>query len=150
MPGLPKLEIDTDRGANTCFGCGQENPLGLKLTFRLEGETTRSEYIPEKRFEGWPGILHGGIVSLILDEAVSHAASLAGRNTVTAKLAVKFLKPTPVGQPLVISAIITRNTRRLVEAIARINLKDGTLTAEASALMYVVSPNTTQREAAHV
>ena len=54
-----------------CFGCGQKNPIGLKLMFKLDGKMARAEFTPRDDFQGWPGVLHGGIIAMILDEAAS-------------------------------------------------------------------------------
>ncbi len=150
MVGMPQIQIDTDMSASACFGCGQNNPIGLKLTFRKEGEAVRAEFTPQQQFQGWPGIVHGGVIACILDEAMTYAARFAGRSCVTARMAVKFLKPAPLEQPLIITSFVTRNTRRLIEAIARITLKDGTVIAESSAVQYVVESETgTKQEPAH-
>jgi acyl-coenzyme A thioesterase PaaI-like protein len=57
-----------------CFACGLENEFGLKLTFYADGEGgATGEYIIPKRFEGYPGVAHGGIVSTMMDEALVRA-----------------------------------------------------------------------------
>lgn len=146
---LPRLEINTDMSADNCFGCGQNNPVGLKLQFRRDGGTARAEFTPASQFQGWPGITHGGILACILDEAVTYAARFAGRNCVTAKMVIKFIKPAPLGQTLVVISSLTRNTRRLIETIARITLRDGTVIAEGSAVQYVLnSENSSKTEPA--
>lgn len=121
-----------------CFACGQENPAGLRLSFRREGERVKTEFTPGELHQGWPGIVHGGIINTLLDEAMAYAPFFQGLNCVTAKMEVRIRNATLVGQQLFISSGITRKRRRLIETEARITLEDGTPVAEAKATMYIV------------
>ena len=58
---MPKTAEVKPLEANTCFGCGEDNPIGLKLNFEWDGTTAKTTLIPRKEFEGWPGIIHGRI-----------------------------------------------------------------------------------------
>ena len=122
-----------------CFACGQENPIGLKLRFRSDGETVRAEFTPGELHQGWPGIVHGGIINTLLDEAMVYAPFFHGIHCVTAKMEVRIRQPVLVGQQLFISSIIARKTRRLIETEANIVLEDGTTVAEGKATMFVVN-----------
>jgi len=126
-------------GANKCFACGQENPIGLKLGFRCQEGRAETEFIPGELYQGWPGIVHGGILYTLLDEAMGYAVYPLGVNCVTATSEVRFKTPAPVGELLLITARVTRKRKRLIEARASITLKDGTTVAECKALMYVIS-----------
>lgn len=139
MVALPQVSINTDMNG-LCFGCGQGNAIGLKLSFRCDGNVVFSELTCGEQYQGWPGIVHGGIIACILDEAISHAAHFNGKSCITAKMEVRFKNPAPVGEPLFITSRLIRNTRKLIEATAKITLKDGTTVAEGSALQYVVKP----------
>jgi len=121
-----------------CIVCGQENPIGLKLTFRQEGDMVMTEFTPSELHQGWPEIVHGGVLSLLLDEATIYVPRLIGLNCVTAKSEVRLRQPVRVGQRLFITARLTRQTRKLIEAEGRILLADGTTVAEGKALMYIV------------
>ena len=135
---LPKLSIDpTD--IDMCFVCGRNNPIGLKVKFRLEGNKAVAEFTPTEFHQGWKGVVHGGIIQTLLDEGMSWAAIFAGLVTVSAKMEIRWKRPANVGEMLLISSSLTRNTRRLVEAEAIVSLKDGTVVAEANGLMYVVT-----------
>jgi uncharacterized protein (TIGR00369 family) len=138
MPNLPQISIDTDLRDSLCFGCGQNNTIGLKLRFQWDGRTARTEFIPGKQYQGWLGVVHGGILTSMLDEAVSHAARFQGMNCLTAKMQIKFIRPALVDEPLIITASITRNTRRLIESKATISLPDGTQVAEGIAKQFVI------------
>jgi len=109
-----------------CFARGQENPIGLRLIFRREGETVRTKCTPGELHQGWPAIVHGGIINTILDEAMSYVPFFQGLNNVTAKMEVRLRNAAQVGQQLFISSRITEKTRNFVEAKAKTALEDGT------------------------
>jgi len=93
----------TDAGSrfHECFGCGPNHDIGLRVrNFRGRGEVLSPIIIPQ-RFEGPPGGAHGGIVAAYLDEVLAGAAvHRTGRMYVTGELSVRYVKPTPLGRPL--------------------------------------------------
>lgn len=129
----------TRDGPKKCFGCGEENPLGLKLKFLCDGDTVSTEFIPSDYHQGWPGFVHGGILFTVLDEAMGYTFFSQGMNGVTAKMEVRFRQLVPIGKPVLISAAITKRTKRLIETKATATLDDGVVAAEAKAVMYVVA-----------
>ena len=136
MPSRDKIERQlTDK----CFGCGQQNPMGLKLRFRTEGNSVKADFIPASTYEGYPGYLHGGITCAILDEAMGWAAYglSSGALAITAKAEIKFRRPLLIGEPLTVAASITRRSTRHLWTEATIKRKDGKLAAEASAIMVI-------------
>jgi uncharacterized protein (TIGR00369 family) len=136
---MPHKEKIRRQLTDHCFGCGEKNPIGLRLRFRSEGSTVRTEFAATDLYEGYPGYLHGGILCAILDEAMGWAAYRLSGGTlgVTAKVHVRFRRPAHVGQPLSVSASITRKTKRRIWTRAAISRKDGTVVAEGSATMVV-------------
>jgi len=144
MTNWPQISIDTDRGYSQCFGCGQDNPIGLKLSFQWDGKSARAEFTPTEFYQGWPGLVHGGIIICMLDEAMAYAALFEGMNCVTAEMRIKLSRPASVGEPLVITSSVTKKTRKLVESRATVSLKDGTPIAEGKATQFVV--NSSDRE----
>lgn len=122
-----KLEDD-----NYCFACGKENPIGLKLNFEIdrESETIKTEFIPTKPYQGYKDIVHGGIISTILDEAMVKLAIGLGMNAVTATMNIKFRKPLLVGEKIIVTAKIESEVRRLIGASAQAIKDDGTIIAE--------------------
>ena len=122
-----------------CFICGLENPVGLKLRIFQTGpgeiETT---YTAPQHFQGYPGVLHGGIVATILDE-ISGRAQMgdpsAPRFMFTAKLEVKYRKNVPIGKPLKIIGKAGRSKGKMAEGWAGIYDDLGTLLAEATTLL---------------
>jgi acyl-coenzyme A thioesterase PaaI-like protein len=121
-----------------CFVCGVENPVGLHLKFYETGlgEVT-AEYTAPEHYQGYPGVLHGGIVAAILDETAGRAqmGNFPPRFMFTAKLEVRYRKNVPVGQPLKVVGRAGRDKGRAAEATSAIYSQDGTLLAEANALL---------------
>ncbi len=140
MINWPKISIDIDKDYDMCFACGQKNPIGLKLKFHQEGEGVRADFTPDQRHQGWSGVVHGGIIGCILDEAMSYATLYAGVNSLTAKMQTRFKRPLPTDEPLIITARVTKKTRRLIEAEAEMHLRDGTPIADSTATMFIIKP----------
>ncbi len=139
MKTWPQISIDTDRDYSQCFCCGQDNPIGLKLSFQWDGKATRAEFTSTELYQGWPGLVHGGIIICLLDEAMSYAVIFEGMHGVTAKIQVKLKRPASINEPLVIIASVTKKTRKLIETRASVSLRDGTLIAEATAAYFVIN-----------
>jgi uncharacterized protein (TIGR00369 family) len=120
--------------------CGRENVLGLRTRWvndRGAGEVRARVEIPE-HFNGYPGTVHGGILSALLDEAAVRTALLDGGFDdllVTAKLEVTFRRPTPTRTPVTVAARIARRAGSRVVAEAEVRLDDGTVTARGEALL---------------
>jgi len=114
-----------------CFVCGENNPNGLRLSFEIDKEkqTLRTTFIASPTFQGWDGIVHGGIVSTLLDEAMAKLVFELGHWAVTASLEVKFKKPVPILQPLHIYGEIVEVNKRLLRAKAHVAKEDGTILA---------------------
>ena len=137
MVTWPRVEINAEKDIDMCFVCGQDNPVGLKLNFSWDGKTASAEFTPNKFHQGWSGVVHGGIIHCLLDEAVSYAAYLRGITCLTAKVQVRLKRVTAIGEPLIITSSIIKQTRKVIEAKATVCLKDGTLVAESIATMFV-------------
>ena len=138
MVVLPKVAINTDLNEGLCFGCGQNNPIGLKLSFTKDGDTCRAEFTPDKAHQGWPGVVHGGILTCLLDEAMSYAAYFEGVTCLTASMQIRLRQPVKVEEPLVITSSVTKNRKKLIETRASVCLKDGTVVAESTSKQFVV------------
>ncbi len=120
-----------------CFVCGEKNPDGLRIVFEYpEPGRCRAVVTPERRFQGWQDILHGGIISTLLDEALAHAyggaARGAGEAAVTAEMTVKFKKPVPIGKPVVLEGRMIAVNGRVIECESRLVDPDGTELAAAT------------------
>jgi acyl-coenzyme A thioesterase PaaI-like protein len=117
-----------------CFGCGDLNPAGLKLEFRFEGNKAVADFLPQERHQGYPGLMHGGVTSAALDEAMGWAMYSLGVWAVTAKMEVKFRQSLPLHQKATVSGEIIRNRGRLLEVRGEIRSEDGRLMAESYGL----------------
>ncbi|MFC1931151.1 PaaI family thioesterase [Chloroflexota bacterium] len=133
-----RQQISFDMREGLCFGCGRNNPIGLKLDFKWDGKTARAEFTPTEFYQGWPGIVHGGITTSLLDEAMGWATRLSGLNAVTAKIKASFKRPIPVGERLIISGFITGNKGKYIESKAEVSLPNGTLMAEGTSTYVVI------------
>jgi acyl-coenzyme A thioesterase PaaI-like protein len=129
---LRKLEADR------CFACGQNNPVGLHLVFEYVDGQARATFVPQVEHEGWSGIVHGGILLTLLDEAMAYALYYRGITGVTARFETRFRQAVLVGEVLQVRAHITNERRRLIDTTGTIVRADGVIVAEAVARFMVV------------
>jgi acyl-coenzyme A thioesterase PaaI-like protein len=115
---------------NHCFGCGHDNPAGLRLTFERQDGIVRAPFEPGQWHEGWIGVIHGGLLAAALDEAMAYALYYTGVKGLTARMEVRFRAPVHRGDSLEVEARVTRDTRRLVDIEGRL-LRDGDVVAES-------------------
>lgn len=121
-----------------CFVCGVENRCGLGLRFFEAGpDRLEAEYRVPERYQGYPGVVHGGVVAAMLDEMVSRTTMIGrpGHFMVTARLDISYRAPVPVEAPLHLTGRLTRRRGRFAFAHAELRLDDGTLAAEAEGMM---------------
>ena len=133
-------KLNDDTIYQQCFACGQRNEVGLKLTFRREGDRILADYRPTKRFQGFPGVLHGGILATMLDETMSRTGALRREWLMTGKLDIRYRRPAPIDQPLRIWGEIVRERAGAVDAAGAVETMDGTVLAEARG-MFVRMPD---------
>ena len=125
-----------------CFGCGELHPTGLHLVaYAGIGADITSEFVVTENHQGAPGLAHGGLLSLAVDEALGKLMWLLRAPAVTARLETDFIKPVPIGTTLHITAKITGQVNRKVytSAVGRLNAPDGEIALRAAAL-YVIVP----------
>ena len=123
----------SDDGRNRgrmCFACGQMNDRGLHMEFRREGDRTICDYTPCDYQQGFPGRMHGGVVTTLIDEAMGWAVYHASAWGATARLNVRFRAPIRLDEPLRIEAWVTRDRARLIELRADVRDARGKLLAE--------------------
>lgn len=126
--------------SRTCFLCGRQNEIGLKMEWYNNLDTNQVEStvtIPEQ-FNGYPGIVHGGIIAAILDETAGRAVMLDGdfdNLFVTLKLKITYRNFTPTQTPLTAVGWIAYRGNRSIEVAAELRLPDGTVTAECKAVV---------------
>lgn len=123
-------EVPVDDGR--CIGCGPYSEIGLKMQFETgdSGDVHGSLVIPQ-RFQGWQGVVHGGIVALVLDEAMAYAAGARGVIGMTADLKMRFRNSVPVGAILAVRGKVLWQRRNILGIEASISDAAGTLLASA-------------------
>ena len=123
--------IDNDH----CFVCGPRNSNGLHLPVKksVEGHTCTFTWTPGPSYQGYAGIVHGGLLSTLLDESMAYAVMGADMKilAVTADMRVRFLRPAPVGVPLKFVATLVGQRKNLHFARASVILPEGSVLAEA-------------------
>ena len=118
-----------------CLVCGLENGFGLYTAFyELENSELLAIFRPREEHQSYPGRLHGGIVSTILDETIGRAIMMDHAHKywgVTVEISVRFKKPVPLDKELRVIGRITRDSKRVFEGTGEILLSDGTVAATA-------------------
>jgi acyl-coenzyme A thioesterase PaaI-like protein len=123
-------KLNDDTTYQQCFACGRRNDSGLQLTFRREGDRILAEYLPHERFQGFPGVLHGGVLATMLDETLSRTGAMRQEWLMTGKLEVRYRRPAPVDKPLRIWGEIVRERKGAIDAVGAVEFLDGTIVAE--------------------
>jgi uncharacterized protein (TIGR00369 family) len=119
---------DTAAGLNDrsdyqrCFVCGVQNAMGMQVEFRREGERVVADFLPKESFQGFPGVVHGGVLASLLDEALSRTALLYGEWVMTGRLEIRYRQPAVVGHVLRVTAEIEQRRARMVIARGEIAL----------------------------
>ncbi len=132
------MEVQFD---GRCFGCGPLNEEGLQMTFQPEGDISVTEFQVPARYQSWKGVVHGGMVALMLDEAVGWAAWHRGHPGVTGKLEVRYRLPLKIGEQIRVVGRVDKVRRTLVYATATIErTSDGATIAEATATLMDATP----------
>lgn len=134
-PGSPRA--DESAAWNRCYGCGEDNPIGLRLgpLARIEGEEIHIECTIDATFDGFDGIVHGGVVATILDEAMGMANSRIHQvqGAVTARLEIEYLRPVRSDSPIKVRARSSRSGRKL-DGAGEILDQDDEVLAKATSL----------------
>ena len=115
-----------------CFVCGTKNPIGLKLDFHFDGKTIKTEFIPLKEHQGYMDIVHGGIISTLLDEVMVKLAIELDMPAVTAQMDIRLRKALNVGQKITVSAEILKETKKILTSYAKAVTGDGVVIADAT------------------
>ena len=127
-----------------CLLCGVENPIGLHLRFYDDGAgRVTARFTAREEHQGYPGVLHGGLTSALLDETIGRTLVSRDLWAMTVSLTVRFHRPIPLGQPLTVTGEVTRLRSRTMEGRGEIRLADGSLGASAEAKYILLSPEQT-------
>ncbi len=128
-----------------CYVCGADNPLGHRVVFSTDGERVRLRYTPDRHRQGYQGVIHGGVLCTLLDEAMGWAPSLTrGRMYVTGELTTRFLRPFPVGREMLVEAWAEKVTARLALVVGEVRDADATVYATARGKFLPMDPDQTR------
>lgn len=131
----PHQILKSQNVSRMCLVCGRDNDSSLKARFyELDSGELMGVFQPLTEHQSYPGRLHGGISSAILDETIGRAVNLTDPDAwgVTVELTLKFRQPVPLDGEIHAVARITRDTRRVFEGTGEIVLDDGTVAVEAT------------------
>lgn len=117
-----------------CFGCGPQNPRGLRLDIYQDGTDAVATFTPTADLGGWPERLHGGVIGLIVDEMLVYAGAPHGLWGMTAKVRYWMRKPIPFGQELTIRSRLIQQSDRAYRATVAIHLPGEVLAAEGEGM----------------
>jgi len=137
---MPSIPLPHTAG---CLVCGRDNPRGHRLDLHVDPETSvvTCNYTAHQTDIGFEGIVHGGVIATILDEAMVWAATWSGKRfCVCGELTVRFKKPVAVGERLSIRAAISSARARLIETDATVHNANGDLLAIGVAKYTPLSP----------
>lgn len=122
------------QNSKSCLVCGLQNNFGLHASFyELDNGEVLAVFTPQVQHQSYPGRLHGGISSTILDETIGRALMISQPEQfgVTVEISVRFKKPVPLEEELRVIGRITSDSKRFYEGTGEIILADGSVAVEA-------------------
>ena len=127
--------------ANKCFGCGGDNAGGMKLTFEQDNVNRRivGRFVLGERYEGGGGFAHGGIIAVLLDEAMGKVCRFREVRAVTAELSVEYLKPVSVDKEIIVEGHEARQEGRNLFLVGEIRNEAGEVLARGQGRFVVIS-----------
>ena len=135
------LNIEDD---NMCFACGQKNPISLGLKFQFyEENKVKANFKPRENLQGFKNIVHGGIITTILDEAMSKVVNMKEFEAVTAEMTVRFKKPVPINNVYIVNGIFNKKNKNLLFTEAILKNREESIYAKAEAKFMDVSKKKT-------
>jgi acyl-coenzyme A thioesterase PaaI-like protein len=114
-----------------CFVCGDKNKRGLKVAFYYDDGKAKAEYIPSREYEGYKDILHGGIISSLLDEVMIQSIIARGILTFTIQMEVKFKTLAKIGEKILLEGHIIQDKGKIIVTEGNAFKLDGTIIATA-------------------
>jgi uncharacterized protein (TIGR00369 family) len=140
MPNILKLD---PKLTNHCFGCGASNPSGMKLSFDLDFDAarTRGSFTLGPNYAGGGGFAHGGIIAVVLDEAMGKLSRLTEEKAVTAEMHIEYKRPVPIDKTIVVEGWQEEEKGRNRLRVAEIRDQQGNLLARGKGRFVVVQPS---------
>ena len=127
--------------ANKCFGCGGDNDGGMKLTFEQDNINRRivGRFVLGERYQGGAGFAHGGVIALLLDEAMGKVCRFRGVKAVTAELNVEYLKPVRVAEEIVVEGHEAELKGRNLFLVGEIRDREGQVLARGKGRFVIIN-----------
>ncbi len=121
-----------------CFACGKDNPDGLQLEFESVGSDVRTSVTFPRKFQGYSDVVHGGLVSTVLDETMVTLLNRMGYLALTAELSVRFREPVRIGERIDVTASLIEKRGKVFRLVAIASRPDGTEVATAESRCFQV------------
>ncbi len=122
-----------------CFGCGQENPIGLRLSPHIDEDAVVASFVPKDDHQGWPGIVHGGIIASLLYEVLENFAHQRGIVAMMRRMDTRLRRPAKTGVEIRAKSWLTEQSDREMHVSATLTSADGMLIAEGEAALVILS-----------
>jgi uncharacterized protein (TIGR00369 family) len=116
--------------------CGKNNAIGLHLRFQLDGDITHTEFVPQPDHQGYDGVVHGGILAAVLDDAMANCLWLRGIAAVTAKMALRYREPVRVGARLLVYGRLVQEREKTAIAEGWVTTSEGARIVEATGTFF--------------
>jgi uncharacterized protein (TIGR00369 family) len=136
---LPKNPPAAARMNPACVVCGKENPCGLHLEFQTDGDVSMARWTASAGWESFKGVIHGGVICALLDEAMSQSIITAGHMALTAEMRVRFRKKVSINDDLFVRGWVVRIQKRKIVAESSLTSIDGVEKAHAWATFLTAS-----------
>ena len=132
--GNPSLSAVRQQSHPDCFVCGPANGHGLGLEFRSVADgAVEASFACEQVFNGYPGMLHGGIICSLLDGAMTNCMFAHGMAAVTADMNVRFRHPVIINRPATVRAKLNSEMDSPIHRLTAEVVQEGKVVATATA-----------------
>ncbi len=142
-----RLKQLLNRNDHKCFGCGTSNPSGLRMKFFTDDTSVFSWLMVPDHLIGYDNLIHGGVLSTILDEIMSWSAIyLLKKLILTKSMTVDFIKPVYVGAELKVEGnVFEKQSGREAVMQGRIYNKEGVLCAKSKGIYVLFEPKVAKK-----
>lgn len=121
-----------------CFGCGTDNARGLGMILRPEADGVHARILTGPGWVSWRGVVHGGLLATVMDEAMGWAVAYRGFTGLTARLSVRYLRPASPGATLLVHAWVTDTRHGLARVSAEVSQEGGSRLCSADGLLRLI------------
>jgi uncharacterized protein (TIGR00369 family) len=124
---------------NYCFVCSKSNPKGIHLDIECEGpDEAIARFVLDREYEGYPGIIHGGVIAAIIDDVMGNIEFRKGYIAYTVELNIKYIKKCLVKEPLIARGMVKNFSHRIIETQGEVFDSSGDIRVMASAKYFVI------------